>query len=380
MSTYTIESINQANTSIIINDSFKDKMRVFVEKILKDQHKDKEKQYIKVHKERLQFACPYCGDSHKHLNKKRGNLYFETLFYHCFNDGCPSPHVDFATFLLDFGYSREKIIQEFGSFSEIKRYAKEHVKQLHSITFRNIKTNNAVLGDAFAELSRHGVLIQDMLKVLNAKRAYDYPMAMDYLKSRLQHKNHERFLVSNKGLWVLNLTADLDRIVGMQLKTFSKKASYITYDIGRIYTELLGDSLKCDDDMAFRINNMSTLFNILTTRLSGRVTVFEGPLDAFLMPNSIALSTVKRDTTKIEQLPNIRFLFDNDKAGREYAFKKLDRGFPVFLWSKLIQDLNIRLRIKDFNDLIKYAYKHKIKIYDILDTYFSNVSYDKFYV
>ena len=30
-------------------------------------------------KNRIQMACPYCGDSHKNPNAKRGNLYFNRL-------------------------------------------------------------------------------------------------------------------------------------------------------------------------------------------------------------------------------------------------------------------------------------------------------------
>ena len=38
--------------------------------------------------DKLNFACPYCGDSEKDHTKKRGNLYLSTNAYKCFNDGC----------------------------------------------------------------------------------------------------------------------------------------------------------------------------------------------------------------------------------------------------------------------------------------------------
>ena len=38
--------------------------------------------------DKLNFACPYCGDSERDPNKKRGNLYLSTQTYKCFNDGC----------------------------------------------------------------------------------------------------------------------------------------------------------------------------------------------------------------------------------------------------------------------------------------------------
>ena len=36
---------------------------------------------------RLNFSCPYCGDSHDG-RKKRGNFYLDTLSYKCYNGGC----------------------------------------------------------------------------------------------------------------------------------------------------------------------------------------------------------------------------------------------------------------------------------------------------
>ena len=31
--------------------------------------------------DRLSFACPICGDSHKDPSKKRGHLFFNNLYY-----------------------------------------------------------------------------------------------------------------------------------------------------------------------------------------------------------------------------------------------------------------------------------------------------------
>ena len=43
------------------------------------------KSEIRSYKGRLNFACPYCGDSGNSSSKKRGNLYLESLSFHCFN-------------------------------------------------------------------------------------------------------------------------------------------------------------------------------------------------------------------------------------------------------------------------------------------------------
>ena len=43
------------------------------------------KQEVHDKHERLNFACPYCGDSATDNWKKRGNLYEEGFNFHCFN-------------------------------------------------------------------------------------------------------------------------------------------------------------------------------------------------------------------------------------------------------------------------------------------------------
>jgi predicted RNA-binding Zn-ribbon protein involved in translation (DUF1610 family) len=43
------------------------------------------KQKIYISTNRLNFSCPYCGDSHKNNHAKRGNLYYNRLIFICFN-------------------------------------------------------------------------------------------------------------------------------------------------------------------------------------------------------------------------------------------------------------------------------------------------------
>ena len=45
---------------------------------------------------RITCACPYCGDSHKDDTAKRGNIFWDTLQYHCYN--C-NHHTNLYTFL-----------------------------------------------------------------------------------------------------------------------------------------------------------------------------------------------------------------------------------------------------------------------------------------
>ena len=61
-----------------------------IQKILEKVHTNKNKWSIKKKHDRLTFACPICGDSHKDPHAKRGHLFLNNLFYKCYNEDCKS--------------------------------------------------------------------------------------------------------------------------------------------------------------------------------------------------------------------------------------------------------------------------------------------------
>mgnify|MGYP000583460324 CR=1 FL=1 len=81
----------------------KEYIKGLVQKILNKEFANINKRKIVDYVDRFNIACPYCGDS-KNVYKKRGNLYFNKLFYICFNcdkkvhrflNASWQPHVDY---------------------------------------------------------------------------------------------------------------------------------------------------------------------------------------------------------------------------------------------------------------------------------------------
>ena len=66
---------------MINNETLYDK----IQEILNSKFNQPEKRKIEVHDKDMTFACPYCGDSQHDSRKKRGNLFYDTWFYHCYN-------------------------------------------------------------------------------------------------------------------------------------------------------------------------------------------------------------------------------------------------------------------------------------------------------
>ena len=71
-----------------------------IQEILNKCHKNQQKLIIKKKIDRLTFACPICGDSHKNNTLKRGHLFFKDLNYKCFNDGCFSTLLNYVKIII----------------------------------------------------------------------------------------------------------------------------------------------------------------------------------------------------------------------------------------------------------------------------------------
>ena len=121
------------------------------------------------------------------------------------------------------------------------------------------------------------------------------------------------------------------------------------------------------------------IFNIFMIDVNYIVTIFEGPFDAFLFRNSIALSGVhKQLPVNIDQC---RFFLDNDETGKKVAMQKIKDDESVFLWKKFLQEKEIKKDIKDLNELVCYYYKHDMEFkYFELEKYFSSSRLDIIYV
>ena len=122
-----------------------------------------------------------------------------------------------------------------------------------------------------------------------------------------------------------------------------------------------------------KLDVVSNLFGIFTANLTKMFTVFEGPMDSFLFPNSLALCSLNNQFPF--ELNNKRYFLDDDAAGRTKSLQLLGEGESVFLWKKFKRENNIKQTIKDLNDLVIYLRVNNLKI-QRLDKYFSDSKFD----
>src|ERR1035437_5681996 len=78
-----------------------DKIVPILKEILRQRFpNDSERQRVipQLNGTRLNFCCPWCGDSHDNARKKRGNFYTNWLYFKCYNGGCDK-YVDIITMM-----------------------------------------------------------------------------------------------------------------------------------------------------------------------------------------------------------------------------------------------------------------------------------------
>jgi hypothetical protein len=351
---------------IIVDQNFKSKIEGLVEDILVAAHGSGPKTKLKRMHNRLTFACPYCGDGSTDMLKKRGNIFWDTLYYHCYNYGCSS-HKSINEFIQDFVPN--------GLDSN------ERLAVIDFIKTNNIKTaRNNMKYEVFEGLYNLAVPIETFMERTGSKRIKENSQGYEYLKGRLLHRFDDQFTFGSGKLYILNMTSDHKRVIGFQVRNLNRSsAKYLTYNIEKMY-QFCGLEIPEDCEIQ-KLNDISTLFGVLNMDFTRPVTVFEGPIDAKFINNSLALCTVGRNVDQFADIPTIRYMFDNDKSGKNAMRELLKQGKEVFLWEKFINENGLKeYPVKDLNDLILTCYQNKKDAYKYINNYFSSNSLDSFYV
>jgi hypothetical protein len=349
------------------------KVETSVNEVLARRFSVAEKRQIRPYNDRIAFACPFCGDSSRDMKKKRGNIFFNSLNFHCFNGDCDT-HLSLYAFLEKFEKLALFSPEELGFLREKNTVSDSHIKQ--------IGKKQEILETMYSDIvTRLAVPRVDLMKKLKLREIRGTRIEK-YLEKRLQTR-FERFgFDPSKGqIYLFNLTTDGSGVIGMQIKTFSKTTPYITHKATYLH-ELLGTLTEENREEVSRLDSISKAFGILSLDINKNVTVFEGPFDSYLFPNSVGMCSVKNDFPF--DLEGVRYFYDNDDTGREWSLRRIAENRSVFLWKKFLQDSNMMeyyadKRIKDLNDLMILVKRGTVKPKRFSD-YFSKEKYDMIYV
>jgi len=313
---------------------------------------------------RLNFCCPYCGDS-KDARKKRGNLYSDTLTYKCYNGGC-GVFKNLNQFTRDFEIQSMLSTDEISEIAEISRSSTIRKKIRNSLDYFFTENYKDILIDREE--------LKECLNLTEVKGTYGEKWLLER-----NHNPDSKFLwdPSRRNLYLLNLSGDETKIIGLQIRPIVKKnggSKYYTYKLSGIYKNLLKITNPEIILKAEEVDPISSVFGFSTVDLDSMITTFEGPLDAWLCPNSIALCSINNPFPF--DVLNKRWMLDGDDVGRQKAREFLEKGEQVFLWGRFIKECELPERDKwDLNDVVDYVRSTGKKI-KRLDHFFSSDKWD----
>lgn len=348
-----------------------DKNQIFeikdnLQTILDREHSNYEKRKIKEGREYLRFACPKCGDSEKVMSKKRGNFFFTSGFYHCYN-------CDWHTSILNFFEYYNTEISDVNLRINLRKTVSDYIEA--GIT-KNIDTISQEKIDSLKKYAIPKKKLMDKLGILEVFPTHEY------VKKKLLHRKVDCLGYKRGNIYFFNMVDDM--VLGFQIRTFNPKwesqMKYIKYPISKIYSKFFPDEIPSGVEFN-NLDKISLLYNLLTVDFSRPVTVFEGASDSWLYKNSIGKSSVGVDDEFLDENPMVRYFFDNDPAGFKKMAEKIKKGKEVFMWKKFINDNNLwDYDIKDWADVLSLSRKIKKPLYSIAENYFTSEELDLIYV
>lgn len=360
---FSFTSLNREE-KIVNNSDLLETINHGIVNILNNEFNEPGKRQIKIHSDRIQFACPYCRDSATDQWKKRGNLYKNDMAYHCYNCGA---HTSALNLLKDFGIDIDN--DSMITLYNISKNAKKNFQQ-------NIgNLTDLYIFDDYVKYAQDVKSFKTLFGLKDIENSGNF--IKEYLTKRNQHDwARMAWDGDSKQLYIFNMV-DEARFMAFQTRQFNKysKQKYLTYNLQHVYSEMF---LPIPDDENFvEANRLSTYFGLFTIDFNKPISVFEGPLDSFLRRNSVATCSVHKSFPI--DIP-VRWLFDFDNEGKKKSVEKIKDGEEVFLWSKFIKQLNIKLNTNkkiDYNDLFSYLKTNNLDLNLLYNTeFFSSSHYD----
>ena len=338
-------------------------IKSLLQKIIDKEFTNSTKRRINDYSDRLNCACPFCGDSHRNNHAKRGNLYFNRLVFICFN--CDKK-TTFDRMCKDFNeqIDPDKKLEMIEHLDSIVTYT-DYQNEFIDARFENLID----LTDLEDSINKNLTPFSDFKPIQVNGGIYKYligrGIAPELHKNIYQAKYWKN---EDESEWVIVMLNRKDnKILGIQIRNLKegKRRTFKIYNYENIleWVNMAKEEPKVIDINELVVyNKLSYYFNILNVNFDYMITVFEGYLDSLFYPNAIGLVGVNTDFRFLENGGfDLQYFFDNDEAGFKKSEEKLKEGYPVFLWRKLFDDIVERKRVED-----PYTLLHRIsKVKDI---------------
>jgi hypothetical protein len=339
--------------------------------------------------DKLNFACPYCGDSEKDPNKKRGHMYLTTQTYKCYNDGCA------------IWVKLDKFVSKFAQKYQLNIPGVEEKKVEFKPSVSTKKKGFLIEFLINREVGKKLLVFSDLVDrfTLFPCSSANPNSPIGQFIDRRKINNLPVFEQScyydsrQDKIYIFNLDLKSGRVLGFAVRRISDDYPGPKYNI-KNYSDFKKTGILTDleDEFIREVDSINNYFNILNIDFSKKITITEGQIDAMFVDNCIATTGVTKSKQLLDNLVaknNVRILFDNDSAGKNQTIDLIKKGYTVFLWNKLTTSLRRKYpkavreitEIKDINDLYRFMLTKETdltfeKFNELLNKYFSDSVFD----
>lgn len=351
------------------------------------------KQDVNEAADKLNFACPFCGDSEKDHRKKRGNFYFATNSYKCYNDGC-GIKTDLTGMIQRFAGKYGLAIPD------------SVIKKAQFIHTAAPKRKGSLIEIFISKgIGKHLLKLEDIVNRFGLIPCKEAPIASPIWEF-VQYRQIAKLPLFEQScyydnredkIYIFNLDTRSNRILGFAARKIisTDGPKYLIKN----YSEFKKTGLiskKLADDIIIDIDTLNNYYNVMNVNFSKPVIITEGQIDAMFLRNSMASTGVTKINLLLDNIltkSNALVFFDNDKAGRNQSITLIKKGYRVFMWSKLLTDLKLLYptdwlksikKIKDVNDLFVFMSSKNTglefdEFNDYIINYFSETEFDVFF-
>ena len=275
--------------------------------------------FKKVKADLYNFRCPLCGDSQKHKNKARGYIYAKKADanYKCHNCGASTT---FSNFLktLDSTLYKQYIFEKFqtrntGKGSIIEEPKLEFKKPVFRKKIDLPKASEVKIAKQYLDNRK-----------LDSTKFYYTDKFKEWTNTQKQTFD---YIGKDEPRIIIPMYDDEQKMIGFQGRSLiPNSVKYITIMIDEDAPKIYGLD---------KINKEKPIY------------IIEGPFDASLVENSIAMCGADVDIGSLCWSDYI-YVYDNEPRSREITDrirKTIDRGDKVVIWPTSIEE-------KDVNDMI----------------------------
>lgn len=353
-----------------------------IQRILDSKFTQPEKRRVNEFADRINFACPYCLDSHKNIYAKRGNVWFNKLIFVCFN--CDK-RANFDKVAKDNGVvlDPEKKLEIIRHLDSVVSY-----KDFEDDVFETQLEKLVEMADIEEFFNTQRTFITEFREVQVGGVVYNYLKDRKITNGLLKNIYQGKYWTSpSKWEWVIIfLNRRGSKVLGMQARNLKsgKSRFFKIYNFETIYKWVKGvdDIEDIDVNQLVIYNKLSYYFNILNVDFSEKITIFEGYLDSLFFPNSIGVVGVNTDMRFLESNNlDLQYFYDNDNAGNIKSEQKIKVGYNVFLWKKLFDYIVSMKKTDDPYGLLYRINKVKDlnKLSELVEDPYSKLSLNNFF-